>query len=132
MGDFSIVDLYIKDIEQQGSRLAILSASDPLLRRFGQADFISLAAGEELVIQREQADEVWAILSGESTLQLEDMREVSPSRGRRDQITLSGSTPRLVLVPFGVRLTVDGGPAAFLRLTTHEDDAVDGDLIQVP
>lgn len=132
MGEYKINDLFLQDLEQQNGRVVILSASDPLLRRFGQADHVMLDAGKEIVIHRAQADEIWAILSGEAKLHLEDMREDSPSRGQRDQIDLIGSEPQLVLIPFGVRLTTSGGPAAFIRLTTHEDDTVEGDTIRIP
>ena len=123
----AIHDLFIKPLSREefasGWRLPLLRYSDHLLRRFGLAEAIQLAAGASLgPIVRRRADEAWALLEGQVEFDWEDQREGSPTRGRRH--SLRCDRPTLVLAPFGVAFSCRAldGPAMLVRLATHAED----------
>ena len=119
-----IHDLYIQDTEWRGNRvITIVKESDPLLRRFGQSDLLKLGSGEELVIQRQRADEVWSVVAGRAAFSLTDLREDSSSFNAELALRLDGESPQTLLLPFGVACCIKADQAATLiRLTTHQDD----------
>jgi hypothetical protein len=128
-----IHDLVIRPIsttdETETLRLPVLRFSDHLLRRFGQVEMIRLQPQSELEKRvRWIADEVWTLVEGEIEFNFHDLRSESPSSDSQGQITLT--QPTLVLVPFGVavHLRTDDQPAALLRIASHEDDELQGDL----
>ena len=126
----AINDMTVQAMEWRGRVLTVVSENDPLLRRFGQCDYLRLSAGEALEIQRKQADEVWAVIEGESSLRVEDRREDSPSCGKHQTLELTGEQPKAVLVPFGVHGLFSARlDAVLIRLATHEDSADPEDLI---
>jgi hypothetical protein len=98
----------------------ILSFDDHLLRRFGSAQIVRLAAGETFESLRAAADEIWALLDGRAEFRLEDTRTFSPTAGVLQSIL--AESPTRVLVPFGVRLRVTPRPTAdLLRFMTHTE-----------
>jgi hypothetical protein len=128
-----IHDLVIRPIsiidETETIRLPVLRFSDHLLRRFGQAEVIRLPPQSEREKRvRWVADEVWTLIEGEVRFNFHDMRSSSPTLDSQDQITFT--QPTSVLVPFGVavHLQTTDRPAALLRIATHEDDELQGDL----
>lgn len=121
-GILAINDLAVQALEWRGGILTVVSENDPLLRRFGQCDYVRLNAGDTLEILRQQADEVWAVIVGEAEARLEDRREDSPSYQAVQALELEETLPKAVLVPFGVRCRMTASTdAVLIRLTTHED-----------
>ncbi len=126
-----IADLWIQEIvpvhEAGGMRWIGLRESDHLLRRFGSAEVVRFdPAGKPGLRLRPVADEVWTLLEGEVEFRWLDLREGSPSRGRRfDHIARA---PTQVLAPFGVGFGVRtlGDSALLLRVCTHADDDPNG------
>ena len=121
-----IHDLYIKTLQgvqgSGGARLDILRYDDHLLRRFGLAQVVEVDEGQAHSPRvREVADEIWASIRGTVEFSWIDKRPASPTSGAKHQVRCE--EPTLVLVPFGVSLTVRAvdGPAQLLRLATHED-----------
>jgi len=128
--NFAIADMLLVDLQPNGSLLTIVSEHDPLLRRFGQVDVVSLAPGHPLTVLRSKADEVWTILEGQATFSLTDRREDSPTFGQQATLTLDSQAPQAVLVPFGTECRVEAESAArLLRLTTHADDTDPQDIL---
>jgi len=127
-----INDVFIQAIEWKSGRITLVKESDPLLRRFGQCDFIELEEGKATKIFRNQADEVWFVLEEEARFELMDLREDSPSFETQQTVELTADTPQTILIPFGVSCKISTGisrKARLLRLTTHQDDTDPGDLI---
>ena len=118
----AINDMVVQALEWRGGILTVVSENDPLLRRFGQCDYVRMQAEENLEILRQRADEVWAVIAGRTDLELEDLREESPSYQAVQHLELDGGLPKAILVPFGVRNRISARTEAVLiRLTTHED-----------
>ncbi len=114
---------------EDGRRL-LLSESDNLLGRFGEAVRLDLEPGRAYPFtMRARADRVWILLSGEVRVVMHDTREVSPSRGTSQVGRLDHRPHALVLIPFGVACAprAIGGPATLLELASRdrslEDDA---------
>jgi len=125
-----INDLTLMPLAWRDGRLTVLSENDPLLRRFGQCDYLRLAAGASRILLRKQADEIWTLVSGRARLVLTDQREDSPSRQSGQTLELDENAPRSVLIPFGVHARITAtADAVFVRLTTHADDFDPGDLV---
>lgn len=129
--DHPIHDLVVRPLEpsERGGGIAVrlVGYADHLLRRFGLAEWWRLPAdGERFPQLRPIADEVWALVDGRVQFSWDDQREHSPTHGQRYE--LECDRPTLVLAPFGVafRIRALDGPAALVRLATHEDDPVDG------
>jgi 5-deoxy-D-glucuronate isomerase len=101
-------------------RLPVLAFEDHLLRRFGGAEVVRLAAGDTFQVRRTVADEVWVLLAGEAEFHLDDLRVASPTHGARQAVR--STSPIRVLLPFGVRLEVRAGvEALLLRVMTHSE-----------
>jgi dTDP-4-dehydrorhamnose 3,5-epimerase-like enzyme len=131
-----INDVIIHQVDRtelkSGHYLTILRETDPLLRRFGQCDLLILEKGEKLVFSREQADEFWAVVDGQVSFTMEDTRSESPSFQQEQYEELTGETPRLIMVPFGVRCKVHAElPSTLVRLATHQDGTHPGDQTQL-
>ena len=120
--EFEISDLAVGDLDWREGILTILKESDHLLRRFGQVDVVRIESDGEVQVYRYEADEIWALLSGQATLHLRDQRQDSPSQGAVVGLDLSQNSPQAVLVPFGVVCTVRSTQGAtLLRISTHQD-----------
>lgn len=101
------------------STLPVLSFEDHLLRRFGLVEILAMKQGQDVEYPpRHHADEVWIMISGDMTFELEDLREDSPTFkvvqvGRYRQ-------PVRVLIPFGVKNSIHAkGASTVVRLATH-------------
>lgn len=126
----AINDMAVQALEWRGGILTVVSDSDPLLRRFGQCDYVRMGAGETIEVLRQQADEVWALIAGTADARLKDQREESPSYQAIQTFELDGDLPKAVLVPFGVRCRITTrSEAVLIRLTTHEDSEDSDDLV---
>ena len=121
--DKPISDMLVLDLSWQAGRLTVVKDDDHVLRRFGQVDIIGLDQGQQIEVFRQQADEIWALFSGQATIQLEDQRQDSPSMGVTVSLVVDQEVPKAVLVPFGVACIVTGGldGTRFLRIGTHHD-----------
>lgn len=118
-----IHDLLLFPLEAAGGRLALLSNQQHLLRRFGQLELLSLAAGEvHNAGLRAEADRFLFILDGQVDLQLEDRRAQSPSHGVAVNLTLDAAQPQGLLLPFGLACRLQAlGAARLLILSTHSE-----------
>jgi hypothetical protein len=120
--EYEISDMYVADLKWQEGVLTVIKESDHLLRRFGQVDIVNLAPESKLEICRDEADEIWALVSGKVLLLMEDQRKDSPSFGRLVELEISQDAPKAVLVPFGVTCKVSSTRGAILlRTGTHQD-----------
>lgn len=122
----AIHDVYIRELSASDEagirRMTILADHDHLLRRFGLAETIWLAAGQTTGLTvREVADEVWALLEGSVEFVWHDLRSGSPTRD--SWLRLTCTQPTLVLAPFGVAFGARGlvDRTSLLRLATHAD-----------
>lgn len=125
-----INDVIVQDIEWKAGRITLVRETDPLLRRFGQCDLVSLEFDQTIEIWRQQADEVWSVLQETATFWLKDERQDSPSHQAQQKVTLSSQRPQVILVPFGVSCKVateHSAGAMLVRLTTHQDSTHPGD-----
>lgn len=130
-----INDLVIHKTRWKENVLAVLTASDPILRRFGQLDLVKIDRTESLEIYRQKADEFWMVLSGSrAEFILQDNRPDSPSYLVEQRVLLDGGEVQLgepklgVLIPFGVAFRIEcGDNTVFIRLTTHQDTDHPGD-----
>lgn len=121
-GILAINDMAVQALEWRSGILTVVSENDPLLRRFGQCDYVRLEAEENLEILRQRADEVLAVIAGQADIKLEDQRQESPSYHAVQDLELDGELPKAVLVPFGVRCRIAARTETVLiRLTTHAD-----------
>ena len=119
---FKVSDMTVKELQWRRGILTLVDESDPLLRRFGQLDFIKLSAGKTLEIEREQADEIWTAVSGSVEVALEDLRQDSPSYKAAERFLLDGEAPLALLVPFGVGCRIEAQTETeLIRITTHKD-----------
>jgi hypothetical protein len=129
---YPIHDLYVRKLESTITKgvtsLPLLSFDDHLLRRFGFAEKISLAANHQGCMKvREVADEIWVCIEGKVQFHWWDCREDSPTKGQKFELMIE--EPTLVLVPFGVAFgirTMDG-PAHVIRFSTHQEGIHEGD-----
>lgn len=120
--DFKITDMTVKELRWRDGILSVVNETDPLLRRFGQLDYIKLPEGESIDFERGKADEIWAVVAGMVEMTLVDRRQESPSYQVSQEILLDSNEPMAVLVPFGVRCRIiSREPAVLVRLTTHQD-----------
>jgi len=119
----SIPDVFLFEVERKDGRFILLRDNDHLLRRFGQAEFRELRAGENTPFTlRVVADEIWSVVIGQASLSLIDRREGSPTKNHVMKLTLSGEEPQSVLVPFGVAFAFTAiEDAQMVRLATHRD-----------
>ena len=124
MTEYNISEITVLDLQPEAGRLVALRDTDHLLRRFGQAEVCTLDAGAQFVEGLYPvADQVWAILTGEVELRLEDRRAGSPSEGQVDVLHLRAAKPQAVLIPFGVAYTFTAtSDAQLLGLSTHADE----------
>lgn len=119
----AISDLLLVDLERRDGRLAVLSAEQHILRRFGSLELLALETGCQTdFTQRGEADEFWAPVEGQVTVTLADRRPRSPSSGFQLSIELDAAHPQGLLIPFGVAYAFTAhGAARLLRLATHSD-----------
>jgi dTDP-4-dehydrorhamnose 3,5-epimerase-like enzyme len=129
--DVSITGVVILEIGWKDGRLVVLQENDNILRRFGQVDVVKVAEGGSLETHRMSgADEVWSLLNGDAVLVLTDRRQESPTQGLSDEIGLSGNTPQVILIPFGVHAQISGKKqSTILRITTHADELFPEDIV---
>ena len=73
--EFKISDLVVKDLDWRDGILTVIKENDHLLRRFGEMDVVTIEPSRSLEVFRQQADEVWALLSGQVLFHLEDQRQ---------------------------------------------------------
>jgi dTDP-4-dehydrorhamnose 3,5-epimerase len=102
--------------------MTVLKFEDHLLRRFGMAEYLVATEYQTPALRLQSAaDEIWALLEGKVEFRWHDLRQGSPSRGKR--VRVFSASPTLVLVPFGVAFgfRVPSGKASLLRLATHSD-----------
>lgn len=131
----TIHDVLIRPLELRhqgaGSRIAAYRFADHLLYRVGLVEQVELAPSKKpQLVQRSQADEVWALTDGACTFAWIDNRPDSPTHDRR-QFHFA-DTPTVVLAPFGVAFGVSTEVGATLiRLATH-DEAEDGEPVVLP
>jgi len=129
--DFKIHDMFVLDLSWKERKLTILKDYDHLLRRFGQVDMLRISSGRHVEVSRRKADELWTVISGTASIQLEDQRIDSPSFGELVILELAQESPQAVLVPFGVKCIVScKGKADLIRISTHADDPQSGDIIR--
>lgn len=122
--EYPIADMLVFPLKQHHGKLTLLSNRDHLLRRFGQLTLIDLASGEKREASvRAEADRFFFIIAGSATIDLIDLRDQSPSRGKHAEVNLSYEEPCGVLVPFGVACTVTAANSArLIELSTHSED----------
>ncbi|KAA3643555.1 MAG: hypothetical protein DWQ07_23915 [Chloroflexi bacterium] len=124
MADFQIHDLHIHTLKAQESGKIILRDDDHLLRRFGQAELQTMAAGTQTdFTQRIAADELWAVLDGVVSFDLIDQRPNSPTYNAVDSFSIAAKDNQALLIPFGVAYALESDQdSQLLRLATHADD----------
>lgn len=128
--NLSLSDVAIIEVPGKNGRYTVLKENDHLLRRFGQVDVFSLDSENEITIKRDEADEIWSVISGQAEFELEDQRKDSPSYGGGDIVILTGEAPEALLVPFGVACRISCKKEGILvRITTHQDDSFPADKI---
>ena len=126
--EFKISDMLVKDLDWRDGILTVIKESDHLLRRFGEVDVVTIEPSRYLEVFRQQADEVWALLSGQASFHLEDQRQDSPSLGSGVDLDINQDSPQEVLVPFGVFCKLSSAQGAMLlRISTHQDGTQPGD-----
>lgn len=131
----AIHDVLIRPLEVRlpdaGSRITLVRFADHLLYRVGLVEMIKLQPGHlPQLVERSEADEVWALVAGACTFAWVDRREDSPTRGQRQ--LHSANAPTLVLAPFGVAFGVaTDSEATLVRLATH-DEAEDSGTAVLP
>jgi dTDP-4-dehydrorhamnose 3,5-epimerase-like enzyme len=127
MENGTIPDVVVRRLAAEGGSLTILRGEDHLLRRFGQAEHLSLeAGGDEGFRLRETADEYLAFLNGAGTLELVDARPSSPAFQLQSSVQVSA--PAAVLVPWGVAYRVQVSQAMqVLRFSTHAADRAESE-----
>ena len=120
----TIPDVYIFQVPRDVGQVRVVSEHDHVLRRFGQVDLIKLTAGEkQKQAARPEADQIFSVIQGNVTLELQDDRQESPSAGIQQVISLSAADPVSILIPFGVVCEIECEREALLaRVTTHADD----------
>lgn len=126
--EFKISDMVVKDLDWNNGILTVIKESDHLLRRFGEVDVVTIEPGRQVEVFRQQADEVWALLSGQVSFHLQDQRQDSPSQGSEVKLDISEDMPQAVLVPFGVLCKLSNTQGAImLRISTHQQRTQPGD-----
>jgi len=138
MTDIQIVDLWIREIQplEDGGQTRWIGVcdSDHLLRRFGSAELVRLDSNAPPRLRlRSVADEVWTLVQGEVVFRWHDLRDGSPSRGRR--VDHRARVPTQVFAPFGVAFGVRAltACALLLRVCTHAQAGQDsGDAEELP
>jgi hypothetical protein len=116
-----ISDMHVFPLTREDGRLVLLREADHLLRRFGQLDLLDLAAGSKTEFAlRAEADRFLFPIAGDCRVELIDLREASPTRGRRASLQFSALEPQGVLVPFGVACSLQAEAACrLIALATH-------------
>jgi mannose-6-phosphate isomerase-like protein (cupin superfamily) len=128
--EFEISDMVVKDLDWRNGILDILNEGDHLLRRFGEVEVVTIEPQGSVQVFRQQADEIWALLSGHASFHLQDRRQDSPSQGAEVNLDISQDSPQAVLIPFGVLSKVTSNQGATLvRINTHQDESFPGDEI---
>jgi len=126
--EFEISDMVVRNLDWRNGTLTVIKESDHLLRRFGEVDVVKVEPRGAVQVFRQQADEIWALLSGQVSLHLQDQRQDSPSQGAEVDLDISQDSPQAVLIPFGVLCKVFSTPGATLvRISTHQDGSHPGD-----
>lgn len=115
--------MHIFPLTRQADRMVLLREADHLLRRFGQLEVVDLAAEEKTEFTlRAEADRFLFPLIGSVIVSLLDLRETSPSNGKRADFVLEAGKPRGLLVPFGVACSLEAGSASrLIILATHSE-----------
>lgn len=125
-----IYDVILKRIDRRSGVLTLVKETDPLLRRFGQLDLVTLGPDSSLEIFRNEADEIWTVVEGNAHFNLIDNRENSPSFQNKEELGLGADPTELILIPFGVQCLITSTHptgSTLVRLTTHEDGTNPGD-----
>lgn len=115
--------MHVFALTREAGRLTLLRESDHLLRRFGQLELLDLAAGEQTEYTlRSEADRFIFPISGSVSALLLDLREISPSNGKRAEIALDVANPMGLLVPFGVACSLQAKAVSrLIILSTHSE-----------
>lgn len=127
--DTPITDLLVLPLQPEEGGLTLLSNQQHLLRRFGQLQLLELAPGQRSAASlKGEADRFYFVIAGEARIALEDLREHSPSRGAKDEVTLAAEQPQGLLAPFGVavRLSSERGARVIVVSTHSEAHPADG------
>ena len=128
--EFEISDMVVMDLDWYKGSLTVIKEGDHLLRRFGAVNVVRIEPEGSIQVYRQQADEIWAVLSGYVSLHLQDQRQDSPSQGTEVDLGISQDTPQAVLIPLGVLCKGSSTRGAtLLRITTHQDGSQHGDQI---
>ncbi len=130
----TISDVKVFSLKQNEDRLLILSENDHLLRRFGKLEVVNFSAntGSQFHLMK-NADQIMALIEGNLTLELIDLRKISPSFGSKMLIKMSDSKARGILVPFGVASSISSeqnGKVIWLSTHANEDSSNDQILEQ--
>lgn len=121
--EYAIADMHVFPLRRQASRVSLLKENDQLLRRFGELELIDIASGEQTdFTSRAEADRFLFPVSGEIVFNLIDLRESSPSRGKRMEIRVKSDEPQGVLIPWGVACSLSASIASrLIILSTHSN-----------
>jgi hypothetical protein len=121
--EYSIADMHVFPLKRQAGRVSLVKDNDHLLRRFGALELIDLASGEQTEFtSRAEADRFLFPVSGEFMVNLVDLRESSPSKGKRTEIRVKSDEPQGILIPWGVACSLSTSNASrLIILSTHSD-----------
>ncbi len=126
--EYPIADMLVFPLKRDLGCLVLMREADHLLRRFGQLELLDLNEGEQTEFtSRAEADRFLFPIRGSATALLIDLREHSPSKGKRAEIRLEAIDLHGLLVPFGVACSLDAKSAAQLVIlsthsTSHPED----------
>ena len=104
--------------------------SDHVLRRFGELEIFSLEKKPPgPFVIRHEADEIFAVLSGELELKMVDLRENSPTFNEIMVVQINEQDSEAYLIIFGVAFSIKSNTGAkVLRLSTHKKNQLDQEI----
>ena len=104
--------------------------SDHVLRRFGELEIFSLEKKPPgPCVIRHEADENFAVLSGELELKMVDLRENSPTFNEIMVVQINEQDSEAYLIVFGVAFSIKSNTGAkVLRLSTHKKNQLDQEI----
>lgn len=104
--------------------------SDHVLRRFGELEIFSLEKKfQGPFVIRYEADEIFAVLSGELELKMVDLRENSPTFNETMVVQINELDSEAYLIIFGVAFSIKSNTGAkVLRLSTHKKNQLDQEI----
>ncbi len=122
--EYPIADMVVFPLKRDLGRLILMREADHLLRRFGQLELVDLKENEQTEFTaRAEADRFLFPIHGSATVLLIDLREHSPSKGKRAEILFDAGDPHGLLVPFGVACSLDAKSAAQLVIVSTHSSA---------